>query len=95
MSVMNDALVDLRDALKVGQDRDEAIAEIASEYGLKPALLTRFAANMPMSTLPSATQAKVERNVRVAEQNAKVDAENAKMYEVMGDFFRNRAKLGN
>ncbi|BCG95991.1 hypothetical protein MesoLj131a_48550 [Mesorhizobium sp. 131-2-1] len=64
MSKMNDALSDLRVALAAGQERGTAIAEIAEEYGLKPALLAHFAETMAAKPLPTAKEADLERDKR-------------------------------
>lgn len=68
MSKMSDALTDLRVALAAGQERGTAIAEIAEEYGLKPALLARYAETMAAMPLPTAKEADLERHKRDMEE---------------------------
>lgn len=69
MTAMTDALADLREALLEGEDKDTAIAEIAAEHGVKPALLARFAETMPMSRIPVAND-KTKPTIKVVEQKA-------------------------
>lgn len=79
MSVMNEALSDLRAALAAGEDRETAITEIATEHGVKRPLLARFAETMATTALPTAAEAgldKPKRNhVIETPKNATAEAE--------------------